>query len=94
MKAVSIVSVECLAGYTVRLGFDDGTEKTVDLEPFLHGPIFKPIRDDMTLFRSVRVEGHTIAWPNGADVCPDVLYYDHLRPAWMEDEAALVRAAD
>lgn len=67
------------------LEFEDGTEKAVDLELYLRGPIFEPIRNDLALFRNVRIEGGTIAWPNGADIDPDVLYYD-LRPAWMEEE--------
>jgi hypothetical protein len=55
----------------------------IDLEPYLHGPIFEPIRKDSSVFRSVTVKGGTIAWDNGADIDPDVLYYD-LKPAWME----------
>jgi hypothetical protein len=66
------------------LEFEDGSQKEVDLEPFLHGPIFEPIRNDRQLFRAVKIEGGTIAWPNGADIDPDVLYYD-LKPAWMEE---------
>jgi len=42
------------------------------------------------VFRSVKVEGGTIAWDNGADIDPDVLYYN-LTPAWMETEQELVR---
>ena len=33
------------------------------------------------MFRSMQVEEGTIAWPNGADIDPDVLYYG-LIPAW------------
>ena len=74
-----------LKEFRMLLKFEDGTQKEVDLEPFLRGPIFEPVRNDLALFRDVRIEGGTIAWPNGADIDPDVLYYD-LRPAWMEEE--------
>jgi hypothetical protein len=67
------------------LEFEDGTEKEIDLEPYLRGPIFEPIKNDPALFHNVRIEGGTITWPNGADIDPDVLYYD-LRPAWMEEK--------
>ncbi|HEM61396.1 MAG TPA: DUF2442 domain-containing protein, partial [Chloroflexi bacterium] len=62
-------------GYTVRLGLTDGSEKTVDLSPYMQGPIFEPLRQDRTLFRKIRVDEAlgTIVWPNGADIDPDVL---------------------
>ncbi|MFB0535326.1 MAG: DUF2442 domain-containing protein [Anaerolineae bacterium] len=81
---VRVRVVEPLDGFRVRLEFEDGTQKELDLEPYLHGPIFEPIRSDPAVFRSVKVEGGTIAWDNGADIDPDVLYYD-LKPAWMEE---------
>lgn len=64
--------------------FDNGTRREIDLEPYLHGPIFEPIRDNPVLFRSMKIEGGTIAWPSGADIDPDVLYYG-LKPACMEE---------
>ncbi|MFU8772264.1 MAG: DUF2442 domain-containing protein [Anaerolineales bacterium] len=39
--------------------------------------------DDKEMFRRVQMVGGTISWENGADIDPDVLYYD-LKPAWME----------
>ena len=81
---VSVQSVEPLEGFKVRLIFRNGVQKEIDLEPFLHGPIFEPIRNDLAMFRSVKVVGRTIGWDNGADIDPDVLYYD-LKPAWMEE---------
>lgn len=49
----------------------------VDLTPFLKGPIFEPLIADPYKFAEVRVDSElgTIVWPNGADVCPDVLYH-------------------
>ncbi|MDW8327744.1 MAG: DUF2442 domain-containing protein [Anaerolineales bacterium] len=73
---VRVQTVEPLEPFRVRLTFRDGTRKEVDLEPYLHGPVFEPIRRDPDIFRSVKVVGGTIGWDNGADIDPDVLYYD------------------
>ncbi len=84
---VRIRNVEPTQGFKVRLTFTDGSEKTVDLAPYLHGPMFEPLREDPDQFRSVTVDPElgTIVWPNGADMDPDVLYAG-LTPAWMEQE--------
>jgi hypothetical protein len=89
-QLVRIRSVETLTGYRVRLGFTDGSLREVDLERYLHGPIFEAIRSDPQVFRSVKVDKRmgTIVWPNGADIDPDVLYGD-LTPAWMDTELVL-----
>lgn len=86
-RLVRIKSVEVLKDFWVRLEFTDGTERDIDLEPYLHGPIFEPIRNDPNVFRSVKVDKRmgTIVWDNGADIDPDVLYHG-LKPAWMEKE--------
>jgi hypothetical protein len=84
-RLVRVRAVEPLGGFTVRLTFEDGSSREVDLERYLHGPIFEPVRSDPAVFRSARVEGGTIAWDNGADIDPDVLYYD-LTPVWMQRE--------
>ena len=87
MELMDICQAEVLDDYNVRLKFSDGTEKVVDLTSYLHGPIFEPIRNDMEFFRSLYVdeEAGTIVWPNGADIDPNVLYYDHIQPAWMTE---------
>jgi hypothetical protein len=87
---VRVRSVELLQEFWVLVTFSDGTKREIDLEPYLHGPIFEPIRSNPAIFRSLKVEGSTIAWDNGADIDPDVLYYE-LKPAWME-QAELVRS--
>ena len=85
-RLVRVRAVEPLERLRVRLEFEDDTHKELDLEPYLHGPVFEPIRSDPAMFRSMKVEGGTIAWDNGADIDPDVLYYG-LTPAWMEEPA-------
>lgn len=80
---VRVQKVRLLGDFWVLLEFENGTTKKVNLDPFLHGPIFEPIRQDKAVFRQIHIENGTITWPNGADIDPDVLYYD-LKPAWME----------
>ena len=84
---VRVVKAAPLEAFLMLLEFEDGTKKKVDLQPYLKGPIFKPIRDNRELFEDVHIEGGTVAWSNGADIDPDVLYYD-LKPAWMEETEA------
>ena len=62
----------------VRLRFSDSTERIVDLAPFLWGPAFEGLAEDDDLFAEVKVDSKTstIAWPNGADLDPDVLHGD------------------
>ena len=82
---VRVKAIEALEGFKVRVEFEDGTQKQLDLQPYLRGPIFEPIRNDPIMFRSMKVSDGTITWDNGADIDPDVLYYDELKPAWMEE---------
>ena len=82
---VCVKAVAPLEEFKVRVEFEDGTQKQLDLQPYLRGPIFEPIRNDPIMFRSMKVWDGTITWDNGADIDPDVLYYDELKPAWMEE---------
>jgi hypothetical protein len=81
-----IKTVDVLEGFTVRLGLSDGTEKTVDLDAYLRGPIFEPLRRDAALFRQVYVDEElgTIVWPNGPDIDPDVLILERTPESWLQ----------
>jgi hypothetical protein len=67
--------VQHLSDYKLRLKFEDGTVREVDLAPHLDGEVFEPLRDP-NRFRTVRLhdELDTIVWDNGADMSPDFLY--------------------
>jgi uncharacterized protein DUF2442 len=71
---VRVRGVQVRHDRVVTLEFTDGTRREVDLEPYLWGPVFEEIRTDPSLFREVRVQDGTIAWPNGADLAPETLY--------------------
>ena len=77
-RIARIRTVEPLEGFVLRVGFDDGTLREIDLEDDLWGPVFEPLRRDPQLFRQVRVDEElgTVVWPNGADLDPDVLHRD------------------
>jgi len=83
---IRIRSVVPLETFNVKLSFTDGSERVVDLAPYLHGPVFEPLKQDREAFRAVRVDEElgTIVWPNGADICPDVLYESLTPVAWEE----------
>lgn len=51
---MDITHVEIIEAHTVRLRFEDGTEKTIDLGPYLYGPVFEAIRSDPAVFATVR----------------------------------------
>ncbi|MBE2223668.1 MAG: DUF2442 domain-containing protein [Anaerolineae bacterium] len=84
-KRVRVQEAVALDHFHMFIDFEDGSQKEIDLTPFLIGPIFEPIKNDPALFKNVKIEGGTIAWENGADIDPDVLYYD-LKPAWMAEK--------
>jgi len=84
---VRVRAVQPLHGFKVLITFENDIRKEIDLEPYLRGPIFEAIRSDYARFRAMRIEGGTVAWENGADIDPDVLYYD-LKPAWMGETEA------
>lgn len=67
-----VVRAEYVLGHRVHLWFNDGTDGEVNLSEVLHGLIFEPLRDP-NRFSRFRLEGHTIAWENGADFAPEYL---------------------
>ncbi|OGV72323.1 MAG: hypothetical protein A3K19_15285 [Lentisphaerae bacterium RIFOXYB12_FULL_65_16] len=72
-----VKSARVLRGYELRVAFSDGYVGTIDLVPLFDlapGPLVQELRDTAT-FQGVRVENGTITFPNGYDLCPDVLRY-------------------
>ena len=88
MKLVRIREARPLGNYRVELTLTDGRVVERDLGPMLAGPVFTEIRNDEARFMEVRVEGGTLVWPNGADVCPDVVIWGRLPPVDAAADAA------
>lgn len=72
MKSL-LIRAEYVECHRVHLWFNDGTDGVVDLVDVLDGPIFQPLRD-VSYFKRFRIEGHTLAWENGADFAPEYLH--------------------
>ena len=72
-----VTSVEVIGTYKLRLGFDDGLIRDVDLTDELWGEVFEPLKDP-EYFAKVTIDpvGGTIVWPNGADLSPEFLHGD------------------
>ncbi len=69
-----VTSIEYQSGYSYLINFDDGVSGVVDFSEYLErGPVFVPLRE-LHFFRQARIEGGTIAWPNGADIAPETLH--------------------
>lgn len=60
---------------TLRIAFDEGTERRIDFLPVLSGELYARLRD-LVLFNAVEIdpEVHALVWPNGADFDPATLH--------------------
>jgi hypothetical protein len=70
-----IVQVDACGGHLLRLAFNDGLQKTVDVCPLLWGKVFEPLRDP-SFFAKAKLDPvcGTVVWPNGADLAPEALH--------------------
>jgi hypothetical protein len=75
MFFLHVVRAEYLGDYSLRLTFNDGKVKDVDLRNELYGTVFEPLKD-VVLYRQFRINEAktTVEWPNGADFAPEYLY--------------------
>ena len=69
-----VLRASVVGPHSLRIVFDDGTERRANLRPLLIGPVFEPLHDPAYFARVVvdPVCG-TVVWPNGADIAPEAL---------------------
>jgi hypothetical protein len=71
-----IIEAKPIDKHRIWIQFDDGVTGEYDMGPCIaRGGILAELMDG-DFFRQVAVNSDigTVCWPNGADVCPDVLY--------------------
>ena len=93
MFMIDVIAVKPIEEHVLELSFEDGLTAQVDLDRVIGNfdGVFTPLRDP-GYFIQVRVEPElgTIVWPNGADICPDVLYsYASGKPIIVNGERVL-----
>ena len=69
----SVTKAKYIRDNVIEVKLNDGTKKGIDFEPWLTGPIFRPLKSK-NYFKKFFIDGPTIAWPNGADIAPETLY--------------------
>ena len=82
-----VVNVEVQPPYRLRVTFDDGLTRDVDLADDLWGPVFEPLKDP-AFFTRVFVELGALTWPNGFDLDPIALYDRMAAAGELSREAA------
>ncbi|HSW72126.1 MAG TPA: DUF2442 domain-containing protein [Chlamydiales bacterium] len=70
-----VKKVEYLGEYKLKLHFNNGKIKVIDLANELKKAQNKFLDlVDLNFFKQVSCDGISIVWPNGIDFCPDWLY--------------------
>jgi len=70
-----ILEAKVCGPHSLRLRFNDGTSKRVNVLPILDGPVFEPLHDP-SYFAQVTLDlvADTVVWPNEADFAPEALH--------------------
>lgn len=67
--------VKATDDYKLFIDFDSGEKKIFDVSPYIQGNWYSEL-SDLNYFKSVFVNGYTVEWPHGQDLCPDEIYYN------------------
>jgi len=72
---LEVTDAQYVEGYKIHVRFNNGEAGVVDLEYYLWGPMFEPLKD-LNVFKRFTVSGvlHTLCWENDADLAPESLY--------------------
>ncbi len=68
-----VIKAEHIEDYKLKVYFNDGAVKVVNLENELYGEVFLPLKN-IEVFKNFFISHNTIEWANGADFDPEYLY--------------------
>lgn len=69
-RAINVIPLE---NYKLLITFDNNEKKIFDVKPYLKFKQFENLKN-IAIFNTVKIDGLSIAWINGSDICPDELY--------------------
>ena len=70
---LEVTYAKYLGNYKLLIMFNNGEQKTVDLQNELNGSVFEPLKQ-LDFFKKFQIKYNTIEWENGADYAPEYLY--------------------
>lgn len=73
------IDVQVLSDYNLLITFDNNEKRIFDVKPYLQYIQFAELKNT-AIFNTVKIDGLSISWINGADICPDELY-NNSKPA-------------
>jgi hypothetical protein len=73
---IQVINAELKNDYKINVEFNNGTKGTIDFKKILEEDHREIIREllDKELFKTVKVDLHTLCWNNEVDFAPDYLY--------------------
>lgn len=80
MLRPTVTYVEPRENYWLFLEFDNGEKKLFDVKPYIGGDFYGKLANE-AYFRTVKVNGFSVEWADGQDLCPDELYTDSIKAA-------------
>lgn len=88
---VQIETVQPLAGYRLKVRFNDGLEGVFPVDPERRGGVFLKLLE-LRIFNAVTINPDfgCVEWPGGIDLCPDMM---HRAMTYSESEATHCSAA-
>jgi hypothetical protein len=72
----SVIEVEALSGFRLRVAFADGLAGVVDMSALVHSAdagVFAALRDP-SLFAQVSLDYGAVSWPGELDLAPDAMH--------------------
>lgn len=78
-----VTAFSIVGPYELDVTFEDGLTRRIDFSEILEGYYLAPLKD-LALFNAVRIDGHTLVWPNDADFDPSELHdWPEVKDAWL-----------